>query len=153
MFKSTDSNFQTSQQSVLNKHEQALILTITPSKVLIHVLCLVHLLALAACIICILPTGLKIALFIACSMNFGFFVKYLKNKQYILKHSYSSGWEISEGDRVVSIQIENSTVVTLVAVFLHFRQPNKAKETIVILPDSLTEDDFRRLIVKLKTSL
>lgn len=137
---------------MLNNQEQAFILTITRSIRLAHIVYALHLLALAAILICTLFIGIKIAIFFLCCLNVCYFIKSSKEANYTLKYTKSIGWEILERDNFVPIRIENSTVVSRFAVFLHFRQQNSSEKAIIILNDSIDADNFRRLMVNLKTS-
>jgi hypothetical protein len=111
-----------------------------------------HLLALAACISSSIPMLVKVLLCAVCCAHYFFIISRLDKKHYIIKHSVAQGWEIMQQEDFVSIQIEHSTVVSLLAVFLHFRTEDNVKKTLVLVNDSLTELDFRRFIVRLKTS-
>jgi hypothetical protein len=61
------------------------------------------------------------------------------------------GWELADGNDYQPIQILNSTVITVFAIFLHFNK-NAHKQAVFIANDTLSEDDYRSLIVRLKTA-
>lgn len=109
-----------------------------------------HVLALAASIANALPIAAKLTLSAGICLHFYFAVQALKNKQVKIKHTDASGWEVSDANDFKSVQILNSTVITLFAIFLHFS--DNAKQSVLIVSDALSEDDYRRLIVRLKTT-
>ncbi|MGZ4998475.1 MAG: protein YgfX [Methylobacter sp.] len=131
------------------KHEPSLLVEPQPSRRLKQLLVIMHLLALASSIANALPIVVKLALAIGIGLHLYFVFTRLKSDQYAIKHSEASGWEISDGNEFRSIQILNSTVITLFAIFLHFNK-NAHKQSVLIVNDALSEDDYRRLIVRLK---
>jgi len=136
------------------KHEPSLLLAFKPSERLKQLLIFMHVLALGACAANSLPIVVKLGLATAICMNFWFGVKHLKNEHHGIKHTEALGWEASSNSNdFESIQILDSTVITIFAIFLHIKSQNAGKQAILILNDALNEDDYRRLIVKLKTSL
>lgn len=133
------------------KHEAPLLVELRPSRRLKQVLAVMHLLALASSIANALPIIVKLALVIGIGLHFYLALTRLKSEQYAIKHSEASGWEIASGNDFKPIQILNSTVITLFAIFLHFDK-NAHKQSVLIVNDALSKDDYRRLIVRLKTA-
>lgn len=133
------------------KHEPPLSVELQPSRRLKQVLVTMHLLALASSIANALPVIVKLALVIGIGLHLYFVLARLKSDQYVIKHSETSGWEIASDNDFKPIQILNSTVITLFAIFLHFNK-NAHKQSVLIVNDALNEDDYRRLIVRLKTA-
>lgn len=133
------------------KHEPSLLVELKPSQRLKQLLIIMHMLALASSIANALPIIVKLALLTGIYMHLQFIIKRLKNEPYKIKHTEAWGWEVSSGDDFKSIQILNSTVITLFAIFLHFNN-HEHKQSVLIVNDALNEDDYRRLIVKLKTA-
>jgi xanthine/uracil/vitamin C permease (AzgA family) len=133
------------------KHEPSLSVELQPSRRLKQLLVIMHLLALASSIANALPVIVKLALVIGIGLHLYFVLTRLKNDQYAIKHSETSGWEIASDNDFKPIQILNSTVITLFAIFLHFNK-NAHKQSVLIVNDALNEDDYRRLIVRLKTA-
>jgi len=133
------------------KHEAPLLVELRPSRRLKQVLAVMHLLALASSIANALPIIVKLALVIGIGLHFYLALTRLKSEQYAIRHSEASGWEIASGNDFKPIQIRNSTVLTLFAIFLHFDK-NAHKQSVLIVNDALNEDDYRRLIVRLKTA-
>ncbi len=69
--------------------------------------------------------------------------------------SYTSGllWEISyDGNIYLPVTILETTVITNTAVFLHYTVNHCSRRNLLISKDSLSDDAYRRLIVKLKLS-
>jgi hypothetical protein len=133
------------------KHESPLLVELQPSRRLKQLLAVMHLLALASSIANALPIIVKLALVIGIGLHFYFALTRLKSEQYAIRHSEASGWEIASGNDFKPAQILNSTVITLFAIFLHFDK-NAHKQSVLIVNDALSEDDYRRLIVRLKTT-
>jgi toxin CptA len=133
------------------KHEAPLLLDLKQSRKLRQLLVVIHLLALGSSIANALPITVKLVLLIGICIHFWFIIKQLKTKHYKIKHTESSGWELADGNDFEAIEIINSTVITTFAIFLHFRK-NSKKQSLLIPNDALTEDDYRRLIVRLKTA-
>lgn len=136
---------------MLNKHEPLLLVELKASKQLKRFLVVMHVLALGSSIANALPFIVKLALLIAICMHFGFINKHLKNEQCKIKHTEALGWEISYGNDLKPIQILNSTVVSVFVILLHFAD-NAHKRSVLIVNDALSEDEYRRLIVRLKTA-
>jgi xanthine/uracil/vitamin C permease (AzgA family) len=133
------------------KHEAPLLVELRPSRRLKRLLAVMHLLALASSIANALPVIVKLALVIGIGLHFYLALTRLKSEQYAIRHSETSGWEIASGNDFKPVQILNSTVITLFAIFLHFDK-NAHKQSVLIVNDALSEDAYRRLIVRLKTA-
>jgi xanthine/uracil/vitamin C permease (AzgA family) len=133
------------------KHEAPLLVELRPSRRLKQMLTVMHLLALASSIANALPVIVKLALVMGIGLHFYLALTRLKSEQYAIRHSETSGWEIASGNDFKPVQILNSTVITLFAIFLHFDK-NAHKQSVLIVNDALSEDDYRRLIVRLKTA-
>lgn len=133
-------------------YQLPLLLPLNCSKRLTWFIKFIHVLALAACVMNSLPVIIKCALLLAIGCHFYFQFNGLKNQQYTIKHSETLGWELADGDDFAAIQILPSTVISIFAVFLQFEKENQSKQSLVILSDALAEDDYRRLIVTLKTT-
>lgn len=133
------------------KLDPSLLLELKPSKQLKRLLVVMHALALGSSIANALPVAVKLALLTGICMHLRFMIKRIKTGQYKIKHTEALGWKISGGGDFESIQILNSTVITVFAIFLHFNK-NARKQSLLIANDALSEDDYRRLIVRLKTA-
>lgn len=107
-----------------------------------------HVWALLACVFNDLSVVIQLLLVCVVVLHF-FYVKPFKEMQ--LLHT-DVGWQIVEARQLVNIVILPSTVISSFAVFLHFKQDNRFK-TLLIMNDALPFEDYRRLIVRLKTSL
>jgi toxin CptA len=141
------------------KAESSLLLTIKPSKRLKKVVIFVHTLALGASMANALVFAIKIGLCASICIHCWWTVKRLTAERYAIKHTEALGWEVSEGCDFASVEILKSTVITTFVLFLHFKlgsqaQPWKSshKKTLLVLNDALAEEDYRCLIVKLKTT-
>lgn len=133
------------------KHEPPLLLELKSSKRLKQLLVVMHGLALASSIANALPVAAKLTLLAGICLHLWLTLKRLKIEQHTLKHSNAAGWEISSGNDFESVQILNSTVISVFAIFLHFNN-HAGKQSVLIINDALCEADYRRLIVRLKTT-
>lgn len=133
------------------KTEPTLRVELKPSVRLKQLLVVMHALALASSIANALPIAVKLALLTGICVHLRFITKRVKNQRYSIKQSEAFGWELSVGNGFEQIQILDSTVITTFAIFLHFNRDAK-KRSVLIMNDALSEDDYRRLIVRLKTS-
>ncbi|CAA9890836.1 conserved hypothetical protein [Candidatus Methylobacter favarea] len=112
-----------------------------------------HVLALGACIMNDLPLTVRFGLLAGIVLHLGFVLNCLKTERYKIRHTEAFGWEISVGKDFNPVIILNSTVITIFAIWLHIKRQNADKQAILVLNDALSEDDYRRLIVMLKTSI
>jgi DNA topoisomerase VI subunit A len=69
-----------------------------------------------------------------------------------LRYTRTTGWQIClDGQNFLNITILKTTVVSKLAIFLHFHgKINPRYKAIMIANDSLSANDYRRLMVKLK---
>lgn len=133
--------------------EPPLLLELKPSERLKRLLVSVHGLALAASLISYLPVVFKVVLLVIICSHLYFAVKHLNRVCCKIRHSEGFAWEVWAGNGFESVQILNSTVITLFAVILHFKRENARKQAILILNDALSKDAYRHLIVRLKTTV
>jgi toxin CptA len=141
----------TREQPLPKKHETLLLAELKPSKRLKQLLIIIHVLTLASTLANALPVAVKLAILTGICLNFLFVINNLKGERYTIKHTEALGWEIADGNGFESIQVLNSTVITVFAIFLHFNK-NAHKQSVLIMNDALSEDDYRRLVVRLKTA-
>lgn len=134
-------------------YQPPLLLEIKYSEHLTRVMEFIYVLALAASVMNSLPILIKCALLMTICSHFYLQFKRLKNQPYSIKHTDALGWELSDGGDFETIQVLPSTVVSVFAVFLHLKKANKSRHHLVIFSDALAEDDYCRLIVRLKTTL
>lgn len=135
------------------KYDPSLLLELKSSKRLKRLLISAHVLALSACLANALPLAIKLSLMAGIGLHLGIVVKRLNDSMQTIRYTETSGWEISKDDDFEPIRILNSTVVTVYAIFLHVIIQSAGKKNIVILSDALSEDDYRSLIVKLRTTV
>jgi len=130
-----------------------LLLELTRSARLMRLMAVIHALALVACVLNSLPVLIKGAVFVVVVIHFYVQSRQLNAQQYTIKHTESAAWELSEGGEFVSVAVLPSTVISTVAIFLHLKTESKTRKNLVIVSDSLAADDYRSLIVRLKTTL
>jgi hypothetical protein len=127
----------------------SLHLTLNPSIKLQQFNLAAHGLALIAVFLNNLPWLLRIAIAVIVASDLWIKDKRIKNESRIITYNDRSGWQLKTGANLESIDILTSTVVTPAVIFLH----TKARPAQIIVHDALDEDDFRRLIVKLKLTI
>jgi toxin CptA len=142
-----------------DKYQTALLLALKPSKRLKKMVIFVHTLALGASMANALVLAIKISLFALICMHCWLTVRRINAEHCTIKHTEALGWEVSEGYGFASVEILKSTVITTFALFLHFKHGSQAqswksghKKTLLVLKDALAGEDYRCLIVKLKTT-
>lgn len=118
---------------------------------------LIHLIAAVACIYNALAITIQISLLMMVVIHFYDLTKRLNITSAKIKYSEMAGWEISETDaQFASVQILTTTVTTTFAVILHYQDDSvlsrKTIKTLLVMPDALPKNDFRRLLVSLKTT-
>ncbi len=118
------------------------------SKRLNWFLIVLHVWALLACVFNDLNVVLQVVLASLVVLHF-FYIKPVK--EIVLSHT-DAGWQMVAARELVDIVILPSTVISSFAVFLHFKQDERFK-TLLIMNDALSMEDYRLLIVRLKTSL
>ncbi len=143
-----------------DKYQTTLLLTLKPSKRIKKMVIIIHILALCASLANTLDFAIKISLFALIGIHYWLAVRRLNAEHYTIKHTEAFGWEVSEGCDFASVEILKSTVITTFALFLHFKQNSLAqswksvhKKTLLVLNDALASEDYRYLIVKLKTTV
>jgi Membrane-bound toxin component of toxin-antitoxin system len=142
-----------------DKYQTALLLALKPSKRLKKTVIFVHTLALGASMANALVIAIKISLFALICIHCWLTVRRLNAERYTIKYTDALGWEVSEGCDFASVEILKSTVITTQILFLHYRYGSQVqswksghKKTLLVLNDALAGEDYRCLIVKLKTT-
>jgi toxin CptA len=142
-----------------DKYQTALLLALKPSKRLKKMVVFVYTLALGASMASALAFAVKISLFALICTHLGLTVRRLCAEHFTIKYTEALGWELSEGCDFASVEILKSTVITTFALFLHYKYGYQSqswksshKKTLLVLNDALAEEDYRCLIVKLKTT-
>ncbi len=71
-----------------------------------------------------------------------------------LRYTSDNGWWVSSGgNSYSSAVILDATVITGVAIVLHYKIGNQARRVLLITKDSLSSNQFRRLVVRLALSM
>jgi hypothetical protein len=113
-----------------------------------------HAIAIIAALTNALTTSYKIILVIAILVSLIVYLKRENNvKGLTLRHAEVSGWEITSlENQFSSIQVLPSTVITQYLIVLHYKIQNQKKRAIIICKDTMTNDNYRKLLVALKIS-
>jgi len=141
----------------VHKQQTPILLTLKPSTRLKQAVTVIHLIAVVASINNALPVAIQISLFTVVAIHFYDLIKRLNITSAKIKYSEMAGWEISETDeQFASVQILTTTVTTTFAVILHYQYESilsrKTIKTLLVMHDALPKNDFRRLLVSLKTT-
>ena len=143
-----------------NDYKTNLVLSIKPSMNLRKLIVFIHGLAFVASMINTLVFSVKVSLCVVVSIHCWITLKRLRRLSHIIKYTEALGWQLSEGQDFVPIDVLNSTVITTKALFLHFNHRSQgnftkpaSKKTLLVLNDALAEEDYRYLIVKLKMTV
>ena len=113
----------------------------------------VHGLALVACAISYIPIVFKLAGLAVIGVHLYIVIKHFNGGHLTIRHSEAFAWEVWGENGFESVQILHSTVVSLFAVILHIKRKTAPKQAILVLSDALSEDAYRHLIVRLKTTV
>ena len=142
-----------------DNYQTVLLLALMPSKRLKKWVIFVHTLVLGASMFNALVFAIKISLLALICIHCWLTIRRINVQNFTIKYSEALGWEVSEGHDFTSVEIMKSTVITTFALFLHFKYRSQAqswksvhKKTLLVLNDALAEEDYRCLIVKLKTT-
>jgi len=127
---------------------------IESSRFLINWLFALHAIAILATFTNSLSIVYKIILLIGILVSLIVQLKREDNfKGLILRYSEVTGWEITSlENQFSSIQILPSTVITHYLIVLHYKIQNQKKRAIIICKDTMTNDNYRKLLVALKIS-
>lgn len=139
---------------LLKKSAQTQIFKVNHSKCLLKSLLALHLLPIPFIFLCSLSFNNKLLLLVVLFISL---LVYLKREicLYGITISFSTikGWEFGGIDGVfLPIQVLPSTVLTPYLLILHIKLQNNSKKTILIFKDALIDDDYRKLLVRLKIS-
>ena len=129
--------------------------TLRPSKWHGVLLTLVHLLALVALGFAGLEPWLAVALGLAVLASFARSLLrscLLRDAGSVVRIAWHDGqWQLVTGaGNLVPVSLDPSVVVLSWLVIVHFRDANRRRYTVVLLPDSTSPDELRRLRVLLK---
>ncbi len=144
---------------MIKENNSPLLLTCHPSKWLRRIVFIMYLLALVASVANGLNLFIKICLLIFIAGYYRLSVYGLTDINYKIRYSDASGWELANGREFTAINILQSTVMTTQMLFLHFNYASSLsnrllnKQTLLILNDQLTIEEFRSLIVKIKITV
>ena len=125
-----------------------------PSSLYKAMMGLAHIVALAACFNNALPVLVKVMLGAAIIGHYAYTVRYAKVAQCRIQYTELSGWQIASSEDFEPIEILPSTVLTNFAIVLQTDKViSNTRKDFLILTDALNQNDYRRFLVKLKTSM
>ncbi|MDD2723458.1 MAG: hypothetical protein PHH59_05460 [Methylovulum sp.] len=144
------------------------VFSLSPSKRLQMCARIMHLLALYACLANALPLMVQCGVAIVVMVHYRLASTRCKFEWQTLRYTEAFGWEMAKSGEFVAVRLLPDTVITAFALFLHVEildsrthikrssifgyNQTQNKPALLILPDSLAQDGFRALVVKLKTT-
>jgi hypothetical protein len=121
-------------------------LNLQASKRLSKIVMLIHGLALIASMLNSLPLFIRLLVFSAVAVHGYFAFKRSQIHSRLSIEHLETGWRVLE----MEAEILPTTVISTLAIFLHFKTDNNTKQSLVIFNDALSRDDYRNLLVRLK---
>lgn len=110
-----------------------------------------HLSALAGCWFNALPLGYRSVLIVLVCLSWVAAVLAENRSAIVLRYSQQRGWSVQQGrGDFQSIRLRHTSVVSRMLVVLHWLGENDIRGALVVFPDMLQPDQFRRLLVCLK---
>ena len=135
-----------------NIHE-TLHFKLVPSKQIEMIVDALHLLAILACWLNALSRTYQLSLSVAVLALWFLHKRRRRAIPVHLSYTSAKGWEISyDGSHYLIADILETTVITRIGVFFHYRIDDHFNRNLLIPKDSLPANDFRRLVVRLKLS-
>jgi len=126
-----------------------LTLEIGASRLLAYILVTIHLMAAGALLLADMPWLYRASWLIAIAAGLGFTVRAPGTLK--LRCRPDGGLDVWAADDWLEVRLLPDTLVWSRCAVLRYQRPERRRtETRVILPDSLAEDDFRRLRVWLR---
>ncbi len=127
--------------------------TIRRSKKLLLVICVLHVLSLLAIWSIYWPITIKFLLSLLLIVSCLYQYHAYQTTRLFLRYTSNIGWRLylKNSDRYIDIKIKTSSVVCRLLTVLHVtsEQPQK---TFVIFNDAMSDDDYRRFIILLRTT-
>jgi hypothetical protein len=131
---------------IVKKQSTAFVAELKPSKTMRRLICVIHVMALAASFANALPLLPKIIVAAIVGLHFMQSYRALKTGSCTLRCNDKGGWELARNIVFEPVEIMGSTVITPCFIFLHLRD----KPPLLIPHDAMDDKTFRLLIVKLK---
>ncbi len=126
--------------------------TIARSRILVIAINCLHALAILACWLNGLPVHVRLMLSVFVAISWFFQFKACKSSNKCLRYSATDGWAIClDDENYFEVKIKPTTVIGRILAVVHF-QTNAQCNTLLILNDAMTANDYRRLVVLLKIS-
>ena len=133
--------------------EESMSFTIRHSRLLRLIVSIVHALMLIACWLNALPAPYKCLLTILVLLNWRSKLVSGELNTVYLRYTPHQGWTLlGDGDHYLPIEIQASTVVTEFLIALNWAQNNGRRQSMIILKDAMSNDDYRKLLVWLLIS-
>ncbi len=137
---------------MLKKFETTTLFEINKSILLLKFLIALHLLSILPVLFTPLALVYKIALIVVIMGSLRIYlIKENSREKIFIRHKSVMGWELAgREEKFDLIEVLPSTVVTPYFSILNFKIHENKKQTILIIKDGLTADNYRKLVVLLK---
>ncbi len=141
-------------QSASNAQTGSFLLQTSPSRQFAGLIIVVHGLALCAAMANALPFLFKLLLFLMVSISLQrmLYKYFISSDARQLNYSRQFGWRLGSGEQLRQVKIMPSTVITNLAIILHYKQQNGVKQTMLVFNDALNPEHYRKLKATLKIS-
>ena len=127
---------------------------ILPSKRFTLLFNALHCMAVLACWFNDLQINERLILMLAVLLAWCLAKKRWKVSDVHLRYTSSNGWWVSSGENSYSSAvILDTSVITGVIIVLHYKMENQTRRALLIAKDSLSSNQFRRLVVRLALSM
>ncbi len=111
----------------------------------------VHILAVLALAMAVIPIIIKFTIIICILLSFimnWHQIQFSKHCQ--LLHTASGAWQIGCNNKITPIHILSESVITPMVIFLYFEKKSLEKQSMLIFKDAVSHEAFRILTVALK---
>jgi len=138
---------------VKNYAGQPLLFKIGRSIFMVRLILIIHFLSLVACLLNGLSVKYQAILILLVTVSLiNQLSAYNRASSACLKYLDSDGWGVAHDSHVfIPIDISATTVLTSLLTVLYFEQ-GETRKVLVIFKDAMTEKEYRKLRVTLKTS-
>ncbi len=139
---------------MLKQQEQLFQIEVRSSIIQIYFIYIIHALAVFSCLVAVVPMVIKIVLPVGVLLHLMFTLhQKAKLTGSKLQYSSSQAWQLSMvGNNFDPIEILSSTVITPLAIFLHFKKQSGKKQSMLIFKDAISSEAFRKLTVELRVN-
>lgn len=135
------------------KFQETLLFEIKASNRVKSVTNFLHVNAFLACWLNDLALGQRLAFAVLVLWCWGMSQRSNISASCFLRYSSSLGWEAAkDGENFLAVSILDATVITQFAIFLQYQTNSRVRCSLLVVNDSMSVNQYRRLMVMLKIS-